>query len=231
MFDPFAYIIKRRDRGVYGNKIRAQVVENKDPDGRGRIKARARDLHDNFPDDHLPWSGPHEGFGAGVAGSGKKDIPPIGSYVFLGHQDDSLYHPHYYDGPATDDKQIPELNENTPGHVDRGGNLHSKSFGENNDQNIITDQHQSGTTQKIDTDGSVTHQNVKNKTETTYGDTHLIQGDDKTVLHIKFKKVMFDCDEIIMKKPQDGGQYKKPDDNKPGARKKPTFNKPSGDTY
>lgn len=250
MFDPFAYQISRRDRGVVGNKIRGVVVDNVDPDKdnpRGRIKVRARDIHDQFPDDHLPWSMPHEGFGAGTAGSGKKDIPPIGAIVFISHQDDSLYHPQYHDGPSTDDKNIKELDHNTPGHVDRAGNLHSRAYGENNDQNIITDTHQSGTGRVINTDGSITDNTVKDHSHSVFGDSTVNNAQKKIETTygdeghtIKAKKFIVDAEEIIFKtanfnamKPVGGSPNSKLGSapSAPGARTKPTFNKPTGDSY
>jgi hypothetical protein len=191
MFDSLSKSLGMRSRSVSGNKIRAIVVDNKDPEKRGRIKARGRDIHDNFPDDHLPLAMPGHGFGAGAKNLGEVDVPPIGSVVFLTHQDNSLYHPQYTKGPSTDDKKVKGLTDDDYPHVvgnrDRAGNISSNNYkpkedssskgeaksvnatasdggqsgGQEKDKNEIFRKHATGTEALVDTDGNVVIKTVK----------------------------------------------------------------------
>jgi Type VI secretion system/phage-baseplate injector OB domain len=186
MFDPISKVLSQRGRGTEDNKIRGVVIDNKDPDKRGRVKIRLRDLHDEIPDEDLPWSLPQGGFEAGSKGTGKVKIPRKNASVFVTFQDNSLYHPQYSDGPSTDDRPDDEMKENYPNRVvkkDHAGNatIHdynedeessgssssnnsssgnktassSSEGGDKQEKNEITKAHASGTTTKINTDGSV----------------------------------------------------------------------------
>jgi hypothetical protein len=228
MFEAFHNTISHRSRRIFGNKIRAVVLNNVDPLGTGRIKARCRDIHDQFTDDQIPWSLPKEGFGDGMAGVGKQETPPIGSTIFLEHQDDSLYHPHYSAGPSTQDRKISDLNQDKPGKVDRGGNLESTDHSSGN--NIITKQHQSGTITTIGTDGTVTKQNATDKNESTFG-MHTIHS--KKDLYIKSDgDIHFQAaGKLFVYPPPVSDTKPTPLEGGPAARTKPTFTPPSGTSY
>lgn len=159
MLDPFSAFVSMRSRHVQGNKLRGVVVNNNDPEKRGRVKVRYRDIHDNISDEDLPWSSPKEGFGSGSKGVGHVKVPPVGTTVFGSHQDNSLYHPEYTEGPATDDKKVDELTgddyPHNRGHVDHKGNY---TFHQGkDDDNTVGFTHQSGSGQVTDKDGNVTH--------------------------------------------------------------------------
>ena len=196
----------------------------------GRIQVRGRDIHDDIPDEDLPWSSPHQGFGSGVEGVGKKESPRVGAFVFLHHQDDSLYHPQWEAGPATTDKKLPGFDENTAGHIDSAGNMHSHAMGENGDQNVVTTTHQSGTGTSVDTGGKETKANVDDYIHSVFGKNATMNGDDETVLTLNFKKIILKCDMLMAPKQMPGDPYKK-DGSKPSALSKPKFDKPSGQTY
>ena len=229
MFMPYHHSVSKRGTGVHNNKIRGVVVDNKDPDGdgkRGRIKIRCRDIHDNFPDDHLPWALPEEGFGHGGPGQGKVNIPPIGSTVFVTHQDNTLYHPQYSHGPSTDDRPVKELGADKPGQVDRGGNLSMVDHSGGKNEKIET--HQSGTGHKTDTEGNVTMDMVKKAIMNVFGDEGFI-------LNSK-KKITFNCPEIEFKTekfisipPLEGKKHEEMD-KAPSARPKPSLDNPKGKT-
>jgi hypothetical protein len=163
MFTTFAEMMSGRSRDVDSNKLRGVVVDNNDPKKLGRMKVRYRDVHDNIKDEDLPWSGQHEGYGSGGKNVGTTDIPPVGSTVFGSHRDDSLYHPEWTKGPATEDKKLDDSQKDYPHtreHQDHNGNqnLHETKDGDNK----FTNTHQSGTQNVTDKDGNYALNGAKN---------------------------------------------------------------------
>lgn len=99
------------------------------------------------------------GFGSGNAQGTTdqtKQIPPVGSKIYTEFENNSQYHGVYHGGSATEDKKNPEFTGDnyghTYGHADPGGNLFKVSTKEGEEE--ITQQHVSGTTQKMDKDGN-----------------------------------------------------------------------------
>lgn len=195
MFDTFLQTMTGRSRNPQDQKIRGVVVDNKDPEGRGRMKVRYRDIHDNIPDSDLPWSGQAEGFGSGGKNVGTTDIPPIGASVFGSHRDGSLYHPEWTKGPATDDKKLDDSQKNYPDtreHQDHYGNqnLHETKDGENK----FTNTHQSGTQNVTEKDGSYSLNGAKNVNVSGAEKVNIVGAkeviiDSETVVTIRAPKV------------------------------------------
>lgn len=76
-------------QGLDKNRLyAAQVVDNNDPTGRCRVRARVAVIMDGWPDAHLPWAIPlfDSQDGAGP-GSGTQYVPKVGTKVTLQFQD------------------------------------------------------------------------------------------------------------------------------------------------
>lgn len=93
----------------------AKVVDNNDPERRGRIKARVRTLFDSIDDSDLPWAIPtfEHSDGASLE-SGILLIPKIGSKVLLYFQGGSPFHPIYRGYTIDDNTILEEGNHNYP---------------------------------------------------------------------------------------------------------------------
>lgn len=98
----------------------AVVVDNKDPDKLGRIKARIKELHQGIEDKHLPWAIPLFGHADGAKGgkdfdrSGTFYVPKKGHKVLIRFQDNDVHHP-IWSGYTVDDKtRLMEMNKNYP---------------------------------------------------------------------------------------------------------------------
>ncbi len=72
------------------------VVDNKDPEFRGRAKVKVFGLFDEVPDGDLPWA--HQrfdmSFGEG-GGSGRMSVPKLGSVVHVQFNNGNYYSPEY----------------------------------------------------------------------------------------------------------------------------------------
>jgi hypothetical protein len=183
MFTNFADMMSGRTRSVDSNKLRGVVVDNNDPKKLGRMKVRYRDIHDNISDEDLPWSGQHEGFGSGTKDVGKTDIPKVGTTVYGSHRDDSLYHPEWEHGPATDDKKLKDADNqdypNTRVQNDAYGNQNKHETKDG--KNTFTNTHQSGTQNVTDKDGNYQLNGAKN-VQVSGAETVNIVGAKKVVI-------------------------------------------------
>jgi hypothetical protein len=72
------------------------VIDNKDPEFKGRAKIRVFGVFDDLPDQDLPWS--HQRFemsyGLG-GGSGRMSVPKLGSVVHVQFNNGNFYSPEY----------------------------------------------------------------------------------------------------------------------------------------
>lgn len=99
-----------------GFRYPARVIDNNDPQKLGKIRARVQDLHNDIPDDHLPWAIP-KGFshisGAGPE-TGSFSVPEVGTQVDLVFPQGSPYHAEYYPYDVTEDTRPQEVQEDYP---------------------------------------------------------------------------------------------------------------------
>lgn len=103
-----------------GNKLAgrpfvATVVDNNDPNRRGRIRARIQELFEGIPDDHLPWARvtlQHPG--GGSAQHGTFHVPEIGSKVLMAFQEGNPLNPEYLGYMIDDTTKLPEADVNYP---------------------------------------------------------------------------------------------------------------------
>lgn len=191
MWDTFHQMMSGRTRNVQDQKLRGVVVDNNDPEKRGRLKVRYRDIHDNIKDEDLPWSGQGEGFGSGAKNIGTNDVPPKGATVFGSHRDGSLYHPEWTKGPATDDKKLDDSQKDYPYTREHQDHLGNQNKHETKDgKNDFTNTHQSGTQNVTDKDGNYSLNGAKNVN---------ISGAD-TINIVGAKKVIIDSEtEVVIR--------------------------------
>jgi hypothetical protein len=72
------------------------VIDNKDPEFRGRAKIRVFGVFDELPDTDLPWS--HQRFEQSYGlngGSGRMSVPKLGSVVHVQFNNGNFYSPEY----------------------------------------------------------------------------------------------------------------------------------------
>lgn len=87
----------------------ALVLDNKDPDKQGKIKAKVINLFDNLTASDIPWCLPVQ---SNITGSFA--IPEIGDYVSVFFSNGDVYAP-YYIGKTLNTSQIPsQLNNSYP---------------------------------------------------------------------------------------------------------------------
>lgn len=85
------------------------VVDNKDPEKAGRVRVRVAGLHDNIPDDHLPWAINGNASGRGPSSNAAQvRIPHKGSRVKVNFQQGDPTNPEYMGGVMTK-ASIPEV--------------------------------------------------------------------------------------------------------------------------
>ena len=75
--------------GFYVGKI----VDNKDPDKKGRCKVKVYGIFDEVPNDDLPWAMPDFNFIGSTMGSFV--VPPINTIVRIYFDNNDIYLPHY----------------------------------------------------------------------------------------------------------------------------------------
>lgn len=85
------------------------VVDNKDPEKAGRVRVRVAGLHDNIPNDHLPWAISGNASGRGPSSTAAQvRVPHIGSRVKVNFQQGDPTNPEYVGGVLTG-ASIPEV--------------------------------------------------------------------------------------------------------------------------
>lgn len=97
-----------------GPKV-ATVVDNNDPKGWGRIRARVGEFFEGIPDEHLPWaivSLAHPG--GASATHGRFEVPEVGAKVLIEFQNEDLMHPVYKGYFIDENTKLPEAQENYP---------------------------------------------------------------------------------------------------------------------
>jgi hypothetical protein len=185
MFQNYGNFFLGRKTSIKGQKLVAEVVEQlgvnqgsggeqssgggqgaSTDDGTGSsdkqnglVRVRVRHLHDGWPNEALPIVQMKGGFGSGNnqgTTDATKQIPPVGSKVYVEFENDSQYHGVYYGGSATEDKKIPEFTGDNYGkvygHADVGGNIHA--VGTEQGKEFISRTHVTGTGDMIDKDGN-----------------------------------------------------------------------------
>jgi len=72
------------------------VVDNKDPEFKGRAKVRVFGVFDQLADEDLPWSHQRfeQSYGLG-GGSGRMSVPKLGSVVHVQFNNGNYYSPEY----------------------------------------------------------------------------------------------------------------------------------------
>jgi hypothetical protein len=141
--------------GLRGQQLVGEVVSHH-PEIVGMIRMRLRGIHDGWPEDCLPWSRAEEGTGVGNNQSGsKKATPPVGAKVFGKFLSDNQYHPTYSEGPPSDDKKVPGVNDSNDiyGHKDQGGHSEVTNIAEGAESWLRS--HLKGTNFGIDKDGKM----------------------------------------------------------------------------
>lgn len=228
MFATYGSFLLNRQTSIKGQKLVSQVVKHHEKEN-GLVQVRTRGIHDDWPDESLPWVQMKGGFGSGNnAGTtdATKQIPPVGSKIYSEYEDNSQYHGVYHGGSATDDKKIPEFTgkENygkTYGHADPGGNLHR--VGTEEGKEFIERTHKTGSGDMYDKDG-----NYSNKAS----GGHTFEAQKDMVFKTKGKLVL-DADQIefrhkgaktSMPIQMGGGSPSAP--SAPKARNRPSYSKP-----
>lgn len=92
----------RKNQIQPGVKYKGQVLDNNDPDKRGRVRVKVFGVLDNLDsEDHYPWAVPDWSHGDGSTQySGKFDVPKVNAIVGVEFQvapdgSGSIYHPRY----------------------------------------------------------------------------------------------------------------------------------------
>lgn len=174
------------DRSIGHRPMQGWVVQNNDtkkvnpdgtkgPGGNQQIQVRVHDLHDDTPDEDLPWFSPEQlSAYSGAADIGHHGpVPQVGTKVWIKFGDDSQYHGTYGGGVANKPNQIPQftgqgkpvkLPDGTPynfatnypavnGHVNGSGTF--RGIDETTD--VTHHNHVSGTAIATDGKGNVSH--------------------------------------------------------------------------
>lgn len=151
-----------------------KVVDVKDPLFQQRIRVRLPGVHDDVPDDNLPWALPQ----TRVTGSGASQaVPKLGSKVYLNIDDP--HEPVYLGNALAKDKLPAPLKVNYPsreGYVTDKGTFHyideksgiSKSGGE------------SGWSHTVSKDGKLTTESPKQVVQKVQGGSSVTLGPSKT---------------------------------------------------
>lgn len=148
-------IAKNQQLSLQGQQLVGEVIAHNDKIP-GMIRVRLRGLHDGWPEDCIPWSRAEQGTGTGnnQAGS-KKPTPAIGAKVYGKFLSNNQYHPVYSDGPPSDDKKVPGVNDSNDiyGHKDEGGHSEVTNIKEGAESWLRS--HLKGTNFGIDKDGKM----------------------------------------------------------------------------
>ena len=227
MFTSWASFFATRQTSIKGQKLVSEVVKHHDKQN-GLVQVRTRGLHDDWPEEALPWMQMKGGFGSGNNGgttNPTEQIPPVGSKVWTQFEDNSQYHGQYFGGAASDDKKLePFTGDNygkAYGHADIAGNL--KRTGTEEGKEYIEEVHVKGTNYKMDENGNFNIAATKALNfESQDGGTIKVKG-----------KLVLEADEIEFKHKgakstmpiqTGGGSPSAP--NAPKSRSRPVFKKP-----
>jgi hypothetical protein len=155
MFSSMDTIAANQQLGLQGQQLVGEVIAHH-PDIVGMVRVRLRGIHDKWPEDCIPWSRAEEGSGTGNNQSGsKKPTPPIGAKVYGKFLSNNQYHPTYSEGPPSDDKKVPGVNDSNDiyGHKDEGGHSEVTNIKEGAESWLRS--HLKGTNFGIDKDGKM----------------------------------------------------------------------------
>ncbi len=93
----------------------AQVIDNNDPRGLCRVRARVPFIFDGIPDEHLPWSIPSFDHPDGAGpGSGTAYVPKNGTKVLLRFQNGEATSPTWEGYPVDNTTKLQEMAHNYP---------------------------------------------------------------------------------------------------------------------
>jgi hypothetical protein len=180
--DPNAHFQKPDYENIY---FIGKVIENDDPKRMERLRIRIPEIHDNIPDDKLPWAikiahHPYGQFLGGTAGA--FGVPPKGALLYVMLQKGDQHYPVYLAGAIVETCQLPEAKVNYPwryGFKDIRGNLFYVDTKEGVNQ-VYFKQGTSDLTLKIDKDGNVEFTGVKNFKMSVKEDAEINVGGDLT---------------------------------------------------
>lgn len=104
------------------------VIDNNDPEKKGRVKVRSSDQHTNIKDVDIPWVRLGGNLTYGLTSSvGTISIPVLGSRITYTLMGEDQYHPIAIGQPITDKSTVKEITDrnypHTRGGVDRSGNI------------------------------------------------------------------------------------------------------------
>lgn len=71
-----------------------KVIDNNDPQKRGRIKVRVRGVYDTLDEEFIPWALPR------YVSMNQHDLPPVGAEVSVSFLSDDIHLPTWYSGGA-----------------------------------------------------------------------------------------------------------------------------------
>ena len=91
-------------------KYIGRVIDNADPDQMGRIKLRIPHIHDEVPDDDLPWAIPQ----SQSTGKGALQVPSIGDNVHTVFQGGDVHEPLYLGNVVSSDNLHDDFKQNYP---------------------------------------------------------------------------------------------------------------------
>jgi hypothetical protein len=158
--------------GFYVGKI----VDNKDPDKKGRCKVKVYGIFDGVPNDDLPWAMPDFNFIGSTMGSFV--VPPINTIVRIYFDNNDIYLPHYSTKVIEESKLSSLRLENYPDtmilfETDEGDYLTM-----NRKTKKFVFHHNSGNNVEIDRAGNTDILIKSNKDQTVNGnEVHLVKGD------------------------------------------------------
>lgn len=151
------------DRTIGGKRMMGWVVgdPSEDKTQTQRLRIRIHDLHDDIPDDKLPYfSAGNTSPYSGAANMGDHGpIPPQGSKVWISFGDSSQYHGLYHGGVQTTENKVPEFTDKGEfgsdyGHVYGGVNSSGTLSATNTNTDAHMWEHVSGTSYHVDGKGN-----------------------------------------------------------------------------
>lgn len=93
----------------------ATVIDNNDPKGWGRIRARVQEMFEGISDEHLPWCRPtFQHPGGGSAEHGVFFVPENGTKVLVEFQEGNVLNPRYLGYMIDETTILPEAKVNYP---------------------------------------------------------------------------------------------------------------------
>ena len=155
--------------------FRAKVLDNNDPKQFGRIKAEIFPVMANLTKDELPWAVPALPIFSGSGlGHGSFIVPDINTFVFVFFEHEDLYQPVYFAEAPTAQFGLPA--SRTTNYPFR------KVYKTKNNIEIIIDdkdltyeiKHPTGTNVKIETDGTISFNSVKDIKLTVANDFNVV---------------------------------------------------------